>query len=411
MTSINSFSDTRDQLLRLGYSETSIQEIQNELENLSREIDFDKIKQKAASASAAEDNTGLISSLKDLMMLLENRGYYRPDFPTKLIKLLVNGLNHKNENIFDVLDKAHIPEEEKRREKEFLASCAAITQLAYILLSQLFPEVKAASSGPHVFLIIGSLHHNSMIFVDFSIDSVKEIDVQKYCQRDNFYSLKNPASGLDEETSRMLSEYYSFFHVKSDIGLSHNIHNNLGIAYDSAGRYVEAIEELQKAISLDPEYIDAHNNLAVACTRMEMFEEAIKELHEAIRLNPGHAEAHSNLGNIYARLGRYEEAIAELHEAIRLNPSYACTHNNLGEIYVELGRYGDAIKEYEYALRLDPEFPEAYFGLGFAYYNLGSYDRAARALIRAVYLDPELLEYVPEKLSLKVRQGVSRLNG
>lgn len=435
--------DIRDRLLRLGYRETSIQDIQYELETLFKEIDFDKIKQAADYAKEANDTIGLISTLKELMLHLENKGYYRPDFPTKLIKLLVIGLNVRNEDIFAVLDKAGISLEEKRKEKEFLASCAAITQLGYILLSLLVSEVKAASSGAHVFIIIDSFSPDSMVFVDFSMDSVREIDVRHYDRKENCYYLKNPVSGLDGETSSLLTQYYYFFHVSSHIGLSHNIHNNLGIAYDKVGMYEAAIEEQKEALRLDPGYIEVHNNLAVTYSRIGMLEEAIQELEAAIRLKPEYTEAHCNLGNIYAEQGRYDEAIGEQKEALRLNPAHACAynslgniyalqnkkqeaikefqralklspdyafaHSNLGNIYSESGLYEEALKELQEAIRLEPESSQAYYSLGFAYYNLGSYERAAQAFVRAACLAPEMLDCVPDRLSLKVRQGVARL--
>ncbi len=66
------------------------------------------------------------------------------------------------------------------------------------------------------------------------------------------------------------------------------------------------------------------------------------------------------------------------------------------------------MREFQEAVRLSPEFPEAYQGIGSVYYRIGSYDRAAQAWIRAVYLEPQLLEYVPDKLLLKVKQGIAR---
>lgn len=447
MDEIRSSPEIKDLLISLGYH-SGVQDIADELDILFKEIDLDKIKQTAASFQEAKDTTRLIGSLKELMITLEHKGYYRPDYPTELIRLLVNGLNHKNEDIFALLDKAKIQEVEKRNEKEFLASCAAITQLGYILLNFLVPGVKTACSGSHVFITIDGFSPDSMIFVDFSIDSIRAVDVKKaYHRKENYYYLKDTGyiHGLDGETSSLLTEYYSSFRLSSGIGLSHNIHNNLGIAYDKIGRYEEAIKELHEALRLEPCYAEVHNNLAVTFGKMERYEEAINEFQEAIRLNPGYAEAHSNLGCIYAGLGRHEEGIEELktalqlkpdyagahniigniyadqkrdteaikefQEAIRINPVYVLPHNNLGDIYAGLGRYEDALREFHEALRLDPEFPAAYHGIGSAYYNLGSYERASQAWIRAVYLDPELLDHVPEKLSLKVRQGISRLRG
>lgn len=438
MTDINSHP-IREQLVRLGYNEARIDDIMGCLDDLLKGIEFEEIKQAAVSGS--NDAAKLIVLLKNLMKLLEDRGYYRPDAPTELIRLLVNGLNLRNEDIFAVLDRAGIPETEKDKEKELLASCAAITQLGYILTGRLVPEVKAASAGPHVFLIVDTVSPDSMIFVDFSIDSIIEVDKQQYLRKENYYYLERP--GADDETLKLLTEYYSFFQATSGTGLSHNIHNNLGIAYDKIGRYGEAIEELQCALKLNPGYIEAHNNLAIAYEHAGRTEEAITELGHALRLNPQYVEAHSNLGNVYAGQGRFEDGIKELEEALRIrpgyapahnalgnifaeqgkeqeaiekfrevisiDPGYAPAHNNLGNAYAGQGKYEEALREFEEALRLVPEFPEAYCGIGFVYYNLGSYDRASRAFVNAVYLAPLLLDAVPPKLSLKVRQGISRM--
>jgi len=74
-------------------------------------------------------------------------------------------------------------------------------------------------------------------------------------------------------------------------------------------------------------------------------------------------------------------------------------------------KHEEALTEFLEALKLDPGSAEAYKGIGQAYYDLGSLDRASQAFIRAVCLAPELLDCVPDKLALKVRQGVSRVRG
>ncbi|MDD1744285.1 MAG: tetratricopeptide repeat protein, partial [Candidatus Methanoperedens sp.] len=282
-----------------------------------------------------------------------------------------------------------------------------ITQLGYIMIYRIIGEVKAASSGPHVFILIDHFTPDSMIFVDFSIDSILEIDAKQYEKEKNYYSLKAPAS--DDKTSKHIAQYYSYFHAASGIGLSHNIHNNIGIAYDKAGMHEEAISEFNEALRLDPGYVEVLNNIAVSYHRMGLVNEAIEKLREAIRFMPGYLEAHCNLGSIYASSGRFEEALAEFNVALSINPESVLVHNNLGNFYIEQEKFHEAILAFQEAVKIDPELPEAYCGMGSAYYELGSFEKSARTWIRAVHLAPELVECVPEKLLLKVKRAISRV--
>jgi tetratricopeptide (TPR) repeat protein len=432
-------------LAQLGYNEKFIEDISAELNKLFKEIDFSSIEQRVSLAVIEKDTAGLIKSLKDLMFRLEDKGIYRPEAPVRVIRLLINGLNLKNEDIFYFIARAQMPMEEKLKEQEFLASCAAITQLGYVMLKCLVPEVRAASSGEHVFLVIDSFSPDSKIFVDFSIDSIKEINVNLYEVKEDHWKLRKnqDLSGLDTETTEYLIQYYSFFQLASGIGLNHNIHNNLGLAYDKIGRFDEAIEELKAALRLYPDYVEVHNNLGVTYDKMGMPEEAETELREAIRMNPGYLEARYNLGNIYACSGKLEGALLELEEALKINPRYAPLHNSLGNIhtlgkresegikefmtalgidpkyiparmnlantYYESGRYDEALREFNNVLSLDPILPEAYFGIGLVFYELKSYEKASQAFIHAVRASPGFMGRVPDTLILKVKQGISRL--
>lgn len=365
-------------LARLGYNEKFIKDISIELNKLFKDIDFANIEKRVSLATSEKDTTGLIKSIKDLMFRLEDKGIYQPEAPVRVIRLLINGLNLKNEDIFSLIARAQMSLEEKLKEQEFLASCAAITQLGYVMLKCLVPQVKAASSGEHVFLVIDSFSPDSKIFVDFSIDSIKEINVNLYEVKENHWILRKnqDLSGLDTETAEYLTQYYPNFLLASGIGLNHNIHNNLGLAYDKLGLLDEAIEELKAALHLYPDYVEVHNNLGLIYHEMEMPDESENELLEAIRMNPGYREAHCNLGNIYYETGRYEEAL----------------------------------REFNNALSLEPILPEAYFGIGLVFYELKSYEEALQAFIHAVHVSPGFMDLVPDSLILKVKQGVLIFN-
>ena len=101
---------TRSLLIQLGYNEALIQDILNGLNTFFKEIGFPEIERSIFSATQKKDVTRLVDSLKMLMVSLEDKGFFRPDIPQPLLKLLVNGLNLKNEDIFAILDRSGIPD-------------------------------------------------------------------------------------------------------------------------------------------------------------------------------------------------------------------------------------------------------------------------------------------------------------
>ncbi|MCK5217570.1 MAG: tetratricopeptide repeat protein [Methanosarcinales archaeon] len=438
--------ELREILRNIEYHEGVIQEIIDEITILIKEMDTDLIKKETDSAIRNKDNARLIDILSKIMVFLEKKGIYRPDIPGRLPKLLINSLNQGNENIFSILKKADIPDEIKKKEAEFLVSCAAITQIGYILINYLVSDAKVGSAGSHVFLIMDCFSSDTVLFIDISIESIRKINIkQMYNQKGDFYFLKDKAKiqELDHEIYQLLTEYYSFFQITTKSGLSYIILNNLGIVYDTIGRSDMAIAHIKAALKLNPKYIEAHNNLAVmyhktgrsedAITRLQKVlvhspeysqgycnlgfiyadlnrdDEAITQINEAIKYDPDLALAHNLLGNIYAEQNRSHEAVAEFQEALKINPDYSHARNNLGHVFYELGRYEEAVKEFQEAIRLDPQFIEAHQGIGSALYDMDKYDKAAHSWAKAVYLKPELMKFVPETIKLKVTMSLSRL--
>ena len=60
------------------------------------------------------------------------------------------------------------------------------------------------------------------------------------------------------------------------------------------------------------------------------FERAIQNLDKAIELNPQFADAFCNRGLAYVNLGRYARAMQDFDKAIELKPQFAIAHNNKG---------------------------------------------------------------------------------
>jgi len=64
---------------------------------------------------------------------------------------------------------------------------------------------------------------------------------------------------------------------------------------------------------------------------------AVEYLNNAIKLQPNYAETYYNRGVAYDKLGQYQRAIEDYNQAFRLNPDYAKAYNNRGINYLSQG--------------------------------------------------------------------------
>jgi len=100
----------------------------------------------------------------------------------------------------------------------------------------------------------------------------------------------------------------------------------------------KAIEYLNEAIRLDPDYANAYHSRGVAYANLGQYQRTIEDCSEAIRLKPTDvALTYGNRGNAYGRLGQYQRTIEDCSEAIRLKPDYANAYNNRGYAYLLMG--------------------------------------------------------------------------
>ena len=102
--------------------------------------------------------------------------------------------------------------------------------------------------------------------------------------------------------------------------------------FSEAGNIEKAVEELERAIRLSPEYADAYNNLAVQHMHMGRYDDAATELARAIEIAGPSTLKLCNLAYAQSRLNREEEAISNLRAALKLDSSYPQAHLILGSI-------------------------------------------------------------------------------
>jgi tetratricopeptide (TPR) repeat protein len=125
--------------------------------------------------------------------------------------------------------------------------------------------------------------------------------------------------------------------------------------FSETGETDKAVEELEKAIRISPEYADAYNNLAVQHLRMGRTEEACAELSRAIAIAGPSSQRLTNLAFAQRLLNRIPEAIDSARAAVRLDSGSPQANLVLGTILAEDPRTrGESIPHLELAAETLP---------------------------------------------------------
>jgi len=160
----------------------------------------------------------------------------------------------------------------------------------------------------------------------------------------------------------------------------------------------EAVEHLQRAINIHPNYKNAHLLLGNAYYHLDQWDQAISSYQRALQLDGSYQEAAGNLAITYRDAGRYygeqqgdlARALQYLQQAYRLEPNDYETVRLLGVAYGIRGNATRAVEFFEKALELDPDNPDALYNLGSAYYNAGEAGKGQYYHQRAKEIDPEV---------------------
>ena len=98
----------------------------------------------------------------------------------------------------------------------------------------------------------------------------------------------------------------------------------LGWTYSFMGQLNEAIEECQRAITLDPDFGNPYNDIGAYLIELNQLDEAIPWFEKAMQAKRYESPAfpHMNLGRVYERKGQWDEAIESYKQAVTLNPDY-----------------------------------------------------------------------------------------
>jgi len=197
-----------------------------------------------------------------------------------------------------------------------------------------------------------------------------------------------------------------------------------GLLLQVLGQHKQAIESINKGISLDSKDSRLHQLKGSSLIKLKRYEEAIVaytrsiEIQpnsyayfnlglleyaynkdpkralfyytEAIKLDPDLVEAYANRGIVRNVLGDTQGALDDYAQAIKLKPDYAEVYLQRGVVHFLLKNKKEALADYEKAIRFKPNYAETYLALGSYYFDSENLEAAITSLTKAISLNRNL---------------------
>ena len=115
-------------------------------------------------------------------------------------------------------------------------------------------------------------------------------------------------------------------------------------AYVERGTLIEntdkdkAMQDFNKAISLDPSYEPAYVNRSVLLSSQKTYDKALEDDLKAVQLDPNDPAAYTNLGIGYVNQGKAQEAMVAENKALQIDPQFGPALVYRGLMYRDASR-------------------------------------------------------------------------
>ena len=143
------------------------------------------------------------------------------------------------------------------------------------------------------------------------------------------------------------------------------------------------------AVELDPDDSQGHWALALSHLWKRDLDGAIEEIEKAVALEPNNSHALANQGQIFSYAGRPTEAIKSLEKSMRLDPRYPNIYLHfLANAHFVQGNYLEAAVLLERRIRLHPETDTSRVLLASCHGHLGREEEARKTWAEAITINP-----------------------
>ena len=193
----------------------------------------------------------------------------------------------------------------------------------------------------------------------------------KTTEKERLYIEAYYAIAIEKDSEKRISIYRQ---IKEKFPKEKRVLLDLGIYYHARGAVDRAIEELSKALELDPNYGMVHNQLGYIYLDLGDFSKAIEHLKKYVSLSPGEANPLDSLAEAYFWMGKLDESMARYKDALEIKSDLDQPNFGLGYIHALQEKYTEAQEWFDKFIAVSPPGiqVEGYLWKGVCNYWLGS---------------------------------------
>jgi tRNA (guanine37-N1)-methyltransferase len=228
---------------------------------------------------------------------------------------------------------------------------------------------------------------------------------------DLYFSMENAAKaiqlleiaqrrGIENPTiSTQLGKYYFYLQKYADaeatlkMALLKQPQNDqarfwLGCTYRDQQKSDAAIEQLLKAVELNPQLYNAQMMLAQLYAAQNN-DKAVKHYQYAAALDTTKFEADYGKAMYYQNSKQTDKALQAYRDLLLKDNQYTEAYFNIGYIYFEQQKYEQALQNFNIAVRTSPAYANAYYMRGLCAEKLGKKEDARKDYDKALTFDPK----------------------
>jgi tetratricopeptide (TPR) repeat protein len=179
----------------------------------------------------------------------------------------------------------------------------------------------------------------------------------------------------------------------------------LALALSNAGRELEAIPEFRTAFELEPRNPQYQRNLAYSLARAGVeSEEAVALLEQYVAAAPDDSAAMTGLATLLERVGRRDEAYVLFERATEVARADAHAFVELGLYQARAGNQVGAVAAFEKAIELKKD-PDTFALLGGSFVGLDRLEEAEKAFQEGHRIDPDHQRNLAQLGAVLARRG------